>query len=93
MAGIDSSTPTMLTPPELQVHYLPELTHEEKSKAEYSVNGIPIKDLLAEKSTFSREEIRWMIDSLENCKVGYYSIEMVEDAITDVSNCRFMLWE
>jgi len=54
---------------ELNVHYLPELTEEEKSKSEYSVHGIQIKDLIAQKSTFSKEEIRWMIDALENCKI------------------------
>ena len=42
---------------------------QEKSKEEYSVNGISVKDLLATKSTLSREEINWMISALENCKV------------------------
>lgn len=41
----------------------------EKSKDEYSVNGINVKDLLATKSTLSREEINWMISALENSKV------------------------
>lgn len=39
---------------------------------EFCLNGIPVKDLLATKSTFSRQEIRWMVDTLENCKVGPY---------------------
>lgn len=41
----------------------------EKNKDEYSVNGISVKDLLATKSTLSREEINWMIAALENCKI------------------------
>ena len=41
----------------------------EASKLEFSVNGISVKDLLATKSTLSREEINWMISALEGSKV------------------------
>lgn len=43
----------------------------EKSKEDYHVNGISVKDLLATKSTLSRDEINWMISALENCRVSY----------------------
>ena len=45
-------------------------TEYERSKDEYTLNGISVKDLLATKSTLSREEINWMISALENSKVS-----------------------
>src|SRR3990167_8896068 len=50
------------------------INEQERSKAEYSVNGINVKDLFAVKSTLTKEEIHWMIAALENCKVIFFLI-------------------
>ena len=42
----------------------------EESRTEFSVNGIQVKEISATKSSLSKEEVHWMMEALENCKVN-----------------------